>query len=901
MPPASPSTPMMRQYFALKASHPNTIMLFRCGDFYETYGDDADEAGRLLNIVVTRKSAGSDGMVAMAGVPYHAIDTYLAKLVRAGKRVAIAEQTEDPKMAKGLVSREVVRVVTPGTAIEEGIVEDRANNYLVALTRSGTGSWGIALADLSTGFFALTEVTGKDAEDDLLTELARLEPQEILLPSELDAQVLRGLLVERTIAITRLPESDFRLEGAQRVLCEHFKVQSLEGFGADAFPVGCMSAGALMQYLKDTQKNSISHVQNLYVRFSRDTMVLDAVTQRSLELVRNIHGGGREATLISVLDRTCTPMGARMLRSWMLEPLCLKDQIEARLDAVSELTGVMALRNSLGDCLKGMRDMERIVSRAAVGTAGPKDLAVLRSALERLPHIKAILAEAKAPLLSRIGSEMDILEDLLDLLRRGIVDEPPTTLRDGGVIREGFDENLDQLLKISRGGKDFIAQLRKEEAQRLGVSNLKIGYNKVFGYYIELTQAQMRQLPDGPPEDYIRKQTLANAERYITPSLKEKEELILTAEEKIGALESRLFTELRQAVADCSPVILRNANAIARVDCLLSFADVSLVQGYTRPELNDDGQMEIEEGRHPVLEALQRDPPFVPNDSLMNPQDCQLALITGPNMAGKSTYIRQVALIVLMAHIGCFVPARRALIPLRDRIFTRVGAMDHLARGQSTFLVEMTELANILRHSTSRSLVILDEIGRGTSTYDGLSIAWAVCEYIHNTKGQRPLTLFATHYHELTDLEDPLPRLKNFSVAVEESQQRIVFLYRIVAGRTDRSYGVHAAELAGVPGLAVKRAWEILGGLEAGEPVAPRVSNENDEVEVSDSKGPKTRKTAKILPEPEPWEHQQLTLFDIPMMHPAVEKLRQIDANRLTPIEALAMLAELQRDAKKDG
>jgi DNA mismatch repair protein MutS len=888
---------MMRQYFELKEAHPGTIMLFRCGDFYETYAEDAEEAGRLLNIIVTRKSAGADGMVAMAGVPYHAIDTYLARLVRAGKRVAIAEQTEDPKAAKGLVRREVVRVVTPGTATDEGIVEDTANNYLVCLTKSGTGSWGVALADLSTGYFALTEVAGVEAEEELITELTRLEPREILLPHDLDAQALRPLLAERTIAITRLPGSDFRTETAKRVLCEHFHVQSLDGFGAEEFVIGVGSAGALLQYLKDTQKSSVSHVHNLFVRYSRDTMVLDAVTQRSLELVRNIHGGGREATLLSVLDRTLTPMGARLLRGWILEPLRRREEIEARLDSIEEVVGSLPLRRALHDALRGMRDMERIVSRAAVGTAGPRDLAVLRSALQRIPALKQVFGGTRATMLRRIGERLDALEGLTELLQRGLVEEPPSTVRDGGVIRDGFSAELDELCSVARGGKDFIAQIRAEEAQRLGIDKLKIGYNKVFGYYIELTQSQLRQLNDELPADYIRKQTLANAERYITPALKEKEELVLSAETRIGELETRLFGELRQAVADAAPVLLRNAQAIAESDCLLSLAEVAIAQKYIRPQLNEDGLLEIVEGRHPVLEALQRDPPFVPNDTLLDPRECQLALITGPNMAGKSTYIRQVALITLLAHVGSFVPAQRALVPLRDRIFTRVGAMDHLARGQSTFLVEMTELANILRHATSDSLVILDEIGRGTSTYDGLAIAWAVCEFVHNVKARRPLTLFATHYHELTDLENALPRLCNFSVAVHEDEKRIVFLYKIVRGHTDRSYGIHAAELAGVPQTAVQRAREILTGLENGDPVAPRVAMQDEEVEAA-AAGPKRRKGARLLPTAEPWDNQQLTLFDVPATPAVVEKLRALDPNRLTPMEALAVLAELKREAE---
>lgn len=897
MPPQKVTTPMMRQYYELKEAHPGTILLFRCGDFYETYAEDAEEAGRLLNIIVTGKAAGADGRIPMAGVPYHAIDTYIARLVKAGKRVAIAEQTEDPKQAKGLVAREVVRVITPGTAMEEGIVDDTANNYLVCLAKSAMGTWGVALADISTGYFALTEVTGSEAAEELVGELARIEPREILLPDDLEADVLRPLMAENPVSITRLPPGDFRPESARRVLLEHYRVQSLEGFGAEDFRTGVQAAGALLQYLKDTQKSSVSHIHDLKVRWQRDTMVLDAVTQRSLELVRNIHGGGREATLLSVLDRTETPMGARLLRNWILEPLRDEEAITERLDAVEDLTESLSLRGALKEELRGVKDIERIVSRAAVGSAAPRDLGTLRSALERLPRLAGILRGAKSPLLRSLGGRIDTLDELAGILHRGLAEDLPARLSDGGVIREGFSPELDEVAGLARGGKDFIARIRAEEAGRTGISNLKIGYNKVFGYYIELTQAQLRQLPDGPPADYIRKQTLANCERYITPHLKEKEELVLHAEERIGALEAELFNGLRARVAENAPGLLRNARLVAEMDCLLSLANVALSQGYRRPVLNREGSMEIIEGRHPVLETIQRDPPFVPNDTLLDPADCQLALITGPNMAGKSTFIRQVALITLLAHMGSFVPARRAQIPLRDRIFTRVGAMDHLARGQSTFLVEMTELSNILRHATDNSLVILDEIGRGTSTYDGLSIAWAVCEYIHNSRGRRPLTLFATHYHELTDLDRALPRLRNFSVSVQEDESHIVFLYRILPGATNRSYGIHAAELAGVPPAAVFRAREILAKLEEGEPVAPRVAMEDGRDEEEGAALTAGRKGTRLLPVAEPWEAQQLTLFDVPPVNPAVEKLRTLDPNLLTPIEALALLAELKRDA----
>lgn len=903
---AAYTTPMMRQYAALKEEHPSAILLFRCGDFYETYASDAEEAGRLLNIVVTRKSAGADGDVAMAGVPYHALDSYLAKLVRAGRSVALAEQLEDPKSAKGLVRRGVVRVVTPGTAFDDTLVDERANNYIVSLFRDGRGVWGIALADLGTGYFALTEAEGAEAEAELLTELFRLEPRELVLPAQADLAALRPLLAERAPAMARRPDDEFREEPARRLLCDHFRVHSLDGFGAAEFGAGVAAAGALLRYLRDTQKSALGHIHTLRVRHHRATMVLDAVTQRSLELVRNIHSGGREATLLSVLDRTETPMGARLLRGWILEPLRDRAALEARLDAVEHLTKRRPERERLGERLRGVRDLERIVARASVGTAGPRDLAALRAGLARLPELRSLLAPvdgAVPPLLRTLGERIDPLGALLALLQRALVDEPPTLIRDGGAIRPGYAEELDRLAGTARGAKDWIAQFRADEAARTGIAGLKIGYNRVFGYYIELTQAQLRQLPGGePPADYIRKQTLANAERFITPALKQKEDEVLHAEERAQALEAELFEALRREVAAHAPQILANAQALAEADALLSLAQAALRGNFVRPALNESGRLEIEDGRHPVLEAIQQEPPFVPNDTLLQaiaeetPAAPRIALITGPNMAGKSTYIRQVALIVLLAHIGSFVPARRAAVPLRDRIFTRVGAMDHLARGQSTFLVEMTELANILRHATDESLVILDEIGRGTSTYDGLSIAWAACEWLHNAKGQSPIALFATHYHELTELSQALPGVANYHVGVREREGRITFLYRILPGASDRSYGIHAAELAGVPDAVVGRAREILKGLEDGRAVAPRAASTTN-----GHAGIRGRQKAKVLPAPQPWEEAQLSLFGAAKANPALERLKKLDPERMTPLEALSILAALRREAEENG
>lgn len=885
-------TPMMRQYVALKEEHPDAILLFRCGDFYETYDKDAEDAGRLLNISVTRKGAGADGDVAMAGVPYHAIDTYLAKLVRLGRRVAIAEQTEDPKKAKGLVKREIVRVVSPGTAMEEAMLEDGANNYLVCLLPDSKG-WGISTTDLSTGFFAISELNIDEAKDNLLTELVRFEAKEVLLPKDAEIDELVPLLAERQIAITRLPESDFQEENALHQLLDHFQVQSLEGFGAHEMHLAIRAAGALLQYLKDTQKTAIRHIRNLRVHSPGDGMVLDAVTQRSLELVKNIHGGTREGTLFQVLDQTSTPMGTRKLRSWILNPLRSNDKILERLEAVAEIKNSRQVRMPILEQLKGIRDLERVVGRASLGTAGPKDLGVLRDSLEKLPEIKQTLQGAKSSLLQSLGMSIDTNHELSVLLSQALSEHPPTRMSDGGMIAEGFDEKLDEIRYLARSSKDWIAEFRAREAKRIGLEKLKIGYNKVFGYYIEVSHAQQRQMGDKKlPEDYVRKQTLANGERYITQELKEKEDIILNAEDRMLTLEQEIFTGLREAVSQVSETLLSDADLLAQVDCLCSLSQVAASGRYVRPEMTEDGALNVIDGRHPVLEAIQRDPPFVANDVMLGGEESpRLALITGPNMAGKSTYIRQVALITLLAHIGSFVPASEATVPIVDRIFTRVGAMDHLARGQSTFLVEMTETANILRNTTSRSLVILDEIGRGTSTYDGLSIAWSVVEYLHNTPAKMPIVLFATHYHELTQLESALERVKNFHVAVLEHKERITFLYKILPGATDQSYGVHAAQFAGVPEEVVERARKILGLLEKGEAVAPQ---SNSEVTEGDLFEVKAKNKASILPKAEPWEPKQLSLFDQSLPSPVEERLKEVDPNRLTPMEALAFLAELR-------
>lgn len=975
------ATPMMRQYRRLKQEHPDCLLLFRCGDFYETYFEDAEEAGRLLNIVVTRKTAGVDGDVAMAGVPYHAIETYLARLVRAGRSVAIAEQMEDPKTAKGLVRRDIVRVVTPGTALEPGLLEDRSNNYLVAVvgessldSRRGQGAgagagigaggrakagldlfedievdspadgdkaaipdvFGVAIVELSTGDFAVTEFSGVRAREEFLSELVRLEPSELLLPEGTDPSAWFPQGFELTFRITRRPADRFDPVRGRRLLARQLGVQTLEGYGAGDLGVGLGAAGAVLDFLHETQKGSLPHIHELRVYRADDCMVLDATTQRSLELVHNLQNASRESTVLSILDHTRTAMGGRLLRHWLLKPLGRREAIEQRLGAVEELFESLALRSQLGELLRGLPDMERVGGRIACARAAPRDLAAIRVALERLPRIQRALESARATGLTDLRAAMDPMPELHDRLVRALVDEPPLSVREGGIIRPGWSPALDEIKSVAQDTRGWINAFRGREAQRLNLPNLKIGFNKVFGYYIELTKAQLRQLGE-LPADYQRKQTIANGERYITPELKEKEEIILHAEERINGLEMELFEQLRAETAEHIQTILAQARLLARLDTLLSLAEAALAGDYVRPGINEDGRLMIRQGRHPVLEAVQVDPPFVPNDTLLDPDERQIALITGPNMAGKSTYIRQVALIALLAHVGSFVPAREADICVLDRIFTRVGAMDHLARGQSTFLVEMIETANILNNATDDSLVILDEIGRGTSTYDGMSIAWAVLEHLHNTPGRRPKTLFATHYHELTDLEGRLPRLKNFNVAVLEEADRVVFLYRIVHGPADRSYGIYAAKLAGVPLRAVRRAKRILKDLENGQvlvvdsgglrpeeleergdetngdAIGARAEGDEAKAESAASASGGTEPesvSGKPLPrrkgrlgflsdfEARRVPTSQLSLFDAPP-HPALERLKAVQLERMTPLEAMNLLYELRRMIEK--
>ncbi|MBN1515749.1 DNA mismatch repair protein MutS [Candidatus Sumerlaeota bacterium] len=891
-------TPMVRQYLTIRAQHPEHLLLFRMGDFYETFNEDAKTASEILGITLTKRpvsgahGGGEQEAWPLAGIPYHALDNYLRKLIKAGKKVAICEQVEDPKLAKGIVKREVTRIISPGTVVEDSILEDKQNNFMIALCVL-KDVYGLAATDLSTGRFEITEFPRSHAEEAIRSEIWRLHPSEILFADGQELELRPLIDPELSPHITIRPDSHFRVSVARGVVCEQLGVNNLSGFGAEDCTASISAAGAVLEYLRETQKTLLRHVNALRVYSVRDYMVLDSTTQRSLELVEGIHGG-KEGTLLRILDHTLTSMGGRQLRQWILQPLKELSAIRERQDAVEELHQNFTLRDSLRESLREIHDIERILSRVGLGSANARDLVSLRQSMDQLPKLKERLSQAACATLRRHAARIDPKPELRDLLHRALADDPPITVREGGMIRDGYDAKADELRNISRDSKSWIAKMRKQEVEATGIQTLKIKYNKVFGYFIEVSRGQAANVP----EHYIRKQTLVNAERYITPELKEKEEIILNAEDKLNSLEYDLFEQVRNEVRACTQPLQNVAQCLAEIDCLYSLAEAAVAGNYCRPNVvasascrcespqsdstaPDGPIIEIQDGRHPVLEAVQADPPFVPNHTYLSAADHQIMLITGPNMAGKSTYIRQVALITLMAHMGGFVPARQARIGLVDRIFTRVGAMDRIAKGQSTFLVEMSETANILNNATSDSLVILDEIGRGTSTYDGLSIAWSVIEYLHNHAKCRPLTLFATHYHELIQLEEFMPRLKNYNVAVLEEKDRVIFLYKIERGATDRSYGIYAAQLAGVPPQVVERANDILQELQSGNAVEVQANGE-------------TANTSS----PAPAHDYQLTFFDA-VDHPVVEKLKRLDVQQLTPLQALNLLADLHNEANR--
>ncbi|MFZ5824366.1 MAG: DNA mismatch repair protein MutS [Bacillota bacterium] len=866
---------MFAQYLKIKEEYPDCILFYRLGDFYETFMDDAELAARELELTLTGRDGGKAmGRVPMAGIPYHAAESYIARLIERGYKVAICEQVEDPKATKGLVRRDVTRVVTPGTLVEPRLLQEKLNNYLAAVTYGKTG-FGLAVADLSTGEFAACELGGADGLRQLLDELGRLEPREVIIEPGLAAeQRLVGPLKSAGVALSTFESRHFNQTDAYRRLTGHFGVSTLTGFGCEHLPLATGAAGAALAYLAETQKTTLSHITGLTVYYPGQFMMLDPATRRNLELTRSIRDGGRKGTLLWVMDRTVTSMGGRMLKSWLERPLLDLEPVIRRHEAVGELVHKPVLRADLRALLQEVYDLERLAGRVAYGTANAKDLIALKGSLVALPSIRVALEEAGAKRLTGLRESLDMLDDVRDLIEQAIADEPALAITEGNIIKDGYHEEVDRLRKAAREGKSWIAALESRERERTGIRSLKVGYNKVFGYYLAVTNANRSMVPD----DYIRKQTLANEERYITPELKELEETVLGSDEKLMALEYDLFLGIRQQVASQVSRIQDSARAVAELDVLAAFAEVAALYGYVRPLIDTSTRLELKDARHPVLERVMAEGSFVPNDTYLDTEENRLVLITGPNMGGKSTVMRAAALAVILAQAGAFVPASSAHIGLVDRVFTRVGASDDLATGQSTFMVEMTEVANILHAATERSLVVLDEVGRGTATFDGLSIAWAITEHI--AQQIRCRTMFATHYHELCELEGMLHGVVNFSMAVVEKGEDIVFLRKLVRGGADRSYGIQVGRLAGLPASVVERAREILLTLE---------EEEGERQSRREVAAQKLRQKPSV----------QLTFFE-EKKHPVVEELLGLNILALTPIEALNLLYQLQAKAK-DG
>jgi len=883
----------MKQYLEIKSSHRDAILFFRMGDFYEMFFEDAVVASRELDLVLTSRDKNAEQPVPLAGIPHHAVEGYLARLISKGYKVAICEQTEDPRFAKGIVKRAVTRVVTPGTVLEDSLLSQRANNYLAAVCRNRK-SFGLAVADVSTGTFLTTQLEGADADQRLLTEITRFKPAECIVPRELanDPELKSLLLGGSDMPVISHDPEPFQPDRASELVCNHFKVASVGGLGLDDRPLALGAAGAIISYVGINQPTILGNLSEIRPYSISDTMVLDATTLRNLELVRNIRDGSTKGTLLEVLDNCTSAMGSRLMRRWLLEPLLDPEAIERRLDGIEEIGRNIFLRQGLKDAISSVLDMERIVSRVVAGTANARDMVALRTSLEMVPAIQEVVRSAdpsvKSDILTELGGSLTGLPEVTELLSTALVEEPPAGLKEGGLIRDGYSEELDEFQQASRDGKGWMKELEKNQRERTGIKNLRVRFNNVFGYFIEVTRSNLDLVPD----DYVRKQTMANAERYITEELKEKESVILTAEEKLCALEYELFCKLREQVAQSARDIQVQARCIATLDILVSLAELALDRDYVRPEITSTDEIFLRESRHPVVEC-NLDSIFVPNDVELDCSQNQLVILTGPNMAGKSTYMRQIALCNVMAQMGSFVPAKYAKIGLVDRIFTRVGAYDDLTRGQSTFMVEMLELANILNSATDRSLILLDEIGRGTSTFDGLSIAWSVAEYIHDRRNIGAKTVFATHYHQLTELAEVLERVQNRNIAVKEDEGDIVFLRKVVPGGTNKSYGIQVGKLAGLPRKVLSRAEEILGKLEE-DSVACIDDRSNRARARSARKGPRAQR------------HTQLLFFtDMPSDEepdppdPVVEELKDVDLNVLTPLEALNKLSELQAKARE--
>jgi DNA mismatch repair protein MutS len=869
------TTPMMAQYLGMKDQAGDALLFFRMGDFYELFLDDAAVAARALNIVLTSRQKMHDDPIPMCGVPVHSADGYIDRLLQQGFKVAVCEQVEDPKQAKGLVKREIVRVITPGTVVSPNALSPKEHNFLASVAVAPDGA-GFAYVDISTGLFEVTTWDDADWLPAVQRECHRIQPREVLLPDPLPVafDLAGNAPATSTMRIQQWDAQYFRPHRAYRLLTEQFAVRSLEAFGCEGRELAIAAAGALLAYVRETQQAAMIHLNGLRVYSTGDFMMLDQVSRHHLELVQSHVSQGRSGSLLEVIDCTVTSMGGRLLRQWLTQPLCALAPLQERQEAVAELFAQTDLRTRLRHHLAAIDDIERILGRLSLGTVSPRDLVALRHSVATLPTLADALQVCTSPRLTAFARQWDSLEDLGGLIRETVVDDPPATLRDGRVIRPGYDAELDTLREHGTSGKSWLSQFEAQERQRTGISSLRIGFNKVFGYYIEVRKAHLAQVPD----DYQRKQTLVNAERFITPALKDREVLMLRAEERAIALEQQLFDALRHQLVQHLKRMQHTAQVLSQLDVLATLAEVAATRQYCRPHLDPSDRLGITDGRHPILEALAQDERFVPNDTALDRDTQQIMLLTGPNMAGKSTFMRQVALIVVLAQIGGFVPAREAHIGLVDRIFTRVGAQDFLAKGQSTFMVEMTETANILHNMSARSLILLDEIGRGTSTYDGMSIAWAVIEYLHNYRDLRPRALFATHYHELTALADDYARVCNYNAAVREWDDKIIFLRKMLPGSADRSYGIQVARLAGLPPAVIERARQLLGHFESTTHIACAAPTNP-----ADAAAPSAA--------------HQLSLFENQTAQLLAE-LRTLPLNELSPLAALNTLADLQRKAQ---
>ncbi|WP_321022219.1 DNA mismatch repair protein MutS [Enterocloster bolteae] len=874
---------MMQHYMETKKEYPDCVLFYRLGDFYEMFFDDALTVSKELEITLTGKDCGLSERAPMCGVPFHALDSYLYRLVQKGYKVAIAEQMEDPRQAKGLVKREVIRVVTPGTITSSQVLDETKNNYLMGIVYMD-GIYGISTADISTGDFMVTEV---DSDRELFDEINKFSPSEIICNnafymSGVDMDELKN---RYQVVISALDSRFFGEESCRRILMEHFKVGALVGLGLEDYATGIIAAGAVMQYIYETQKSTLEHITTITPYSTGQYMVIDTSTRRNLELVETMREKQKRGTLLWVLDKTKTAMGARLLRACIEQPLIHRDEIIKRQNAVEELNMNYISREEICEYLNPIYDLERLIGRISYKTANPRDLIAFRSSLEMLPYIKRILGEFNSELLAELGRELDPLQDIFQLIGDAIVEEPPITVREGGIIKDGYNQEADKLRHAKTEGKNWLAELEAKEKEKTGIKTLKVKFNKVFGYYFEVTNSFKDQVPDY----YIRKQTLTNAERFTTDELKQLEDIIMGAEEKLVSLEYDLFCEVRDKIGAEVIRIQKTAKSIAGIDVFCSLSVVATRRNYVKPSINDKGVIQIKNGRHPVVEQMMRDDMFVANDTFLDNGKNRLSVITGPNMAGKSTYMRQVALIVLMAQLGSFVPAQEADIGICDRIFTRVGASDDLASGQSTFMVEMTEVANILRNATRNSLLVLDEIGRGTSTFDGLSIAWAVIEHISNSKLLGAKTLFATHYHELTELEGTIAGVKNYCIAVKEQGDDIVFLRKIVRGGADKSYGIQVAKLAGVPDSVIARAKEIAEELSDAD-ITARAK------EIAEMSSNITQH--KAVPKPDEVDLQQLSFFDTVKDDDIIRELDSLELSTMTPLDAMNTLYRLQTKLK---